>query len=382
MQITPASKFAQSVAGSSGQIATSFVGFTWGPAFGAFDPQKGTPTPKKVAFHNMLDTTASQALHNHLMVPATPRGSTDKIFATPVRGNPTATPFTRPSTVRRSTAPRRVISDREAMKELVNLVGMSARKRVIESGCKPRILTGLSIGERSSRRTSSGTVKELRFDMTPKVVPPDERVGQRRRVSSASISYTGSMASADASSRTSDPTWSRIPPQPNFTMTGTNSGSGLDEGETEDYFDGADEDDETGTEAEIPASPTPGPRPGSAMSMMSRRSQTPTVTGTFGTLPSFGSLTAGSGTTNRRNSGSYLTVPTLHPEPMPPVSTPIIPNVSPQALGRARVNSVGNQQGDSLSDNVFDQLGKRHTKLVEDISEIHRRLGELARQMG
>ena len=268
------------------------------------------------------------------------------------------------------------------MKELVNLVGMSARKRVIESGCKPRILTGLSIGERSSRRTSSGTVKELRFDMTPKVVPPDERVGQRRRVSSASISYTGSMASADASSRTSDPTWSRIPPQPNFTMTGTNSGSGLDEGETEDYFDGADEDDETGTEAEIPASPTPGPRPGSAMSMMSRRSQTPTVTGTFGTLPSFGSLTAGSGTTNRRNSGSYLTVPTLHPEPMPPVSTPIIPNVSPQALGRARVNSVGNQQGDSLSDNVFDQLGKRHTKLVEDISEIHRRLGELARQMG
>jgi hypothetical protein len=97
------------------------------------------------------------------------------------------------------------------MKELVNLVGMSARKRVIESGRKPKILTGISVGERSSRRTSSGTVKELRFDMTPRVVPPDERVKQRRRASSASLSYTASMASADASSRTSEPTWSRIP---------------------------------------------------------------------------------------------------------------------------------------------------------------------------
>ena len=271
------------------------------------------------------------------------------------------------------------------MKELVNLVGMSARKRVIESGRKPKILTGISIGERSSRRTSSGTIKELRFDMTPRVGPPDERIKQRRRTSSASLSYTGSMASADASSRASEPTWSRIPPQPNFTTTGTSSGSGLEEEGVEDYFDGVDEDDETETEAEIPASPTPGPRPGSAMSMMSKRSQTPTVTisyGTFSTLPSSGSLAAGSGTMHQRNSGNYLTVPSLYPEPISPVSTPISPTVISQSPDRVQASSVGGQEEDSLSDNVFDQLDRRHTKLVEDISGIHKRLSELARKMG
>ena len=381
--MTPASKFARSVAGNSGQAASSFIGFTWGPALDAFDPKKGTPTPKKVAFHSLLDTTGNQALHNGLMVPATPRGSTGKVFATPVRGSHTATPFTRPSTVRRSTAPRRVVSDREAMKELVNLVGMSARKRVIESGRKPRILAGMSIGERSSRRTSSGTIKELRFDMTPTVVPPDERVKQQRRVS-ASLSYTGSMASADASSRTSEPTWSRTPLQPNFTATGTSSGSGL-EGEAEDNFDSVDEDEETETETEIPASPTPGPRPGSAMSMMSRRSQTPTVTmsySTFGTMPSSGSLNAGSGAMQRRNSGSYLTVPSVYPEPAPPVHTPTPLTVTAQNPGHVRASSAGGQEEDPLSDNVFDGLNRRHTRLVEDISGIHKRLSELARQIG
>lgn len=384
MQMTPANKFAQSVPGSAGQTIPSFIGFTWGPALDAFDPKKSSPTPKKVSFHSLLETTGSQALHNHLMIPATPRGSAGKPFATPVRGNPTATPFARPSTVRRSTAPRRVISDREAMKELVNLVGMSARRRVIESGRKPRILAGMSAGERSTRRISSGTIKELRFDMTSTVVPPDEGVKQRRRVSSASLSYTGSMASADASSRGSDPTWSRLPPQPNFTITGTSSGSGLNEEETEECSDGGDV--ETETEADIPASPTPGPRPGSAMSMMSRRSQTPTVTmsygtTTFGTIPSSASLSAGSGAVQRRSSGSYLTVPSVYLEPIPPVPTPTSPTLAPSP-GRVRAHSTGNKEEHSLSDNVFDRLDKRHTKLVDDISRIHNRLSDLAGQMG
>lgn len=383
MQMTPASKFTQSVAGNAGQTGSSFIGFSWGPAFGAFDSGEDSLTPKKVSFHNALETTWNHALHNHLTVPATPQGSAGKAFATPVRGNLTATPFARPSTVRRSTAPRRVISDREAMKELVNLVGMSARKRVIESGRKPKILSGMSVGERSSRRTSSGTIKELRFDMTSIVLPPDERVKQRPRTSSGSLSYTSSMASADASSRASEPTWSRIPPQPNFTITGTSSGSGLEGEEADDYFEGVDE--ETETETDIPASPTPGPRPGSAMSMMSKRSQTPTVTmsyGTFGTLPSSSSLNAGSGATQRRSSGSYLTVPSVYPEPMPPVSDPILDTIAPRSPSRGRAGSAGNEGGDSLSDNVFDRLDKRHSKLVEDISGIHRRLGDLARQMG
>ena len=385
MQMTPASKFAQSVTGSAGQKIPSFIGFTWGPALDAFDPKKSSPTPKKVSFSNMLEITGSQVFHHHLMTPATPRGSTGKTFTTPVRGNPNATPFARPSTVRRSTAPRRVISDREAMRELVNLVGMSARRRVIESGRKPTILAGMSIGERSSRRTSTGTIKELRFDMTTTVAPPDEGAKQRRRVSSASLSYTGSMASADASSRGSELTWSRMPPQPNFTITGTSSGSGLDGEEADDCSDGVDE--ETETEADIPASPTPGPRPGSAMSMMSRRSQTPTVTmsnGTFGTLPSSASLSAGSGTVQRRSSGSYLTVPSVYPEPIPPATTtsPSPPTVAPRTSGRVRADSTGDKQEDPLADNVFERLDRRHAKLAEDISGICDRLSDLARQMG
>lgn len=385
MQMTPASKFAPSVTGIANQTGSLFIGFTWGPALDAFNPKKGPPTPKKASFRTTLETMGTQPLHNHLIVPATPRGNTGKTFVTPVRGNPTATPFARPSTVRRSTAPRRIMSDREAMKELVNLVGMSARKRVIESGRKPRILSGMSIGERSTRRTSSGTVKELRFDMVSTVVPPDERIKQRRRVSSASLSYTNSMASVDASSRTSEPTWSRMPPQPNFTITGTSSGSGIDGEEAEDYFEGVEEEIETETETEIPASPTPGPRPGSAMSMMSKRSQTPTVTtscGTFGTLPSSVSLNTGSGAVQRKSSGSYLTVPSVYPEPIPPVPTPIIPVVAPRSPHRGRAGGAGSQEEDSLSDGVFDRLDRRHTKLVEDISGIHERLGDLARQMG
>ena len=382
MQMTPASKFTQSVAGNAGQAA-SFIGFTWGPALDTFDPKNGSPTPKKVAFHSLLDTTGNQALHNRLMVPATPRGSSGKVFATPVRGNPTGTPFARPSTVRRSTAPRRVVSDREAMKELVNLVGMSARKRVIESGRKPRILAGMSVGERSSRRTSSGTIKELRFDMTPTIVPPDEKTKQRRRASSASLSYTSSMVSADASSRMSDPTWSRNPLQLN-PILGASFGSGLEEEEVEGYLDGADEDEETETETEteIPASPTPGPRPGSTTSMMSRRSQTPTVTMSYGSFPSSGSLNTGPGTIQRRSSGSYLVVPNMHPEPMPPVPTPTPLIVTAPSPGRVRASSVGNVEEDSLSDSVFDGLGRRHAKLVEDISGIRKRLSEFAQQIG
>lgn len=84
----------------------------------------------------------------------------------------------------------------------------------------------------------------------------------------------------------------------------------------------------------------------------------------------------------RRSSGSYLTVPSVYPEPIPPAPTPIMPTVTPRSPHRGRAGSVGSQEEDSLSDGVFDRLDGRHTKLVEDISGIHERLGDLARQMG
>jgi hypothetical protein len=57
------------------------------------------------------------------------------------------------STIRR-TAPRRGVPDREAMKQqLVDCVGMSARKKVLESGRKPKILNIFS--SKSGRRENS-----------------------------------------------------------------------------------------------------------------------------------------------------------------------------------------------------------------------------------
>ena len=83
---------------------------------------------------------------------------------------PMRTPFTFPrSSVRKpGSTVKRAVSDREAMKQLVDCVGLSARNKVLESGRKPRVLTLASLGVGPSLK------KELRFDYA--VEPIRDRV--------------------------------------------------------------------------------------------------------------------------------------------------------------------------------------------------------------
>ncbi|KAK0475728.1 kinase-like domain-containing protein [Armillaria novae-zelandiae] len=152
----------QSSAGSS----QGFIGFTWGPMTTAFpdlaprEPVTGTlNTPKLLGLSH---ATIGSTTVPHLLTP-TPNTHP---FSTPIRSGP-RTPYqtlSRNSTARRTTVTKRPVSEREAMKQLIDCVGMSAHKKVLESGRKPHILT--SIG----RRSRSASLKELRFH--PQGDPP------------------------------------------------------------------------------------------------------------------------------------------------------------------------------------------------------------------
>ena len=226
--------------------ATSFIGFSWGPTRDVFEND---------------DLNVDHSLHpgisatpRLLRPPTTPLsskvglpGATPQLypFMTPVRPNG-MTPFQtlpRASTVRR-TVQRRAVSDREAMKQLVSLVGMSARKKVLESGRKPRILT-------SGKSSRTSTLKELRFDRSVMVVNADSGVSYRM-----------------------DPTTTTTTDSVSLRMSGSLSGtsSSVPAGLL------VPTDSDVSTESDAPWSPSPSPRPGSALSMMSKRSQTPTVT--------------------------------------------------------------------------------------------------------
>jgi hypothetical protein len=202
------------------QVVASFIGFSWGPKKDAFpSPESCRPSPPNIGTPKPLGHRSTQSTPLHR-----PLYSADTYpYATPRRPAPHTLPRT--STVcRRGTAQRRVVSDREAMKQLVDCVGMSARKKVLESGRKPRVLT-LPL---SRSRSSSGVKKDVRFG------PP--------------------------------------PPQPNIAFGedgGDDSSRGV-AGGVVDYLAGSDY-----SESEGPPSPSPSPRPGSALS---RRSATPTIT--------------------------------------------------------------------------------------------------------
>ncbi|KAF9233760.1 kinase-like domain-containing protein [Melanogaster broomeanus] len=199
---------------SSSQTDAAFIGFSWGPSREAFPLLDGS-TGQRVK--DVL--TTSRPL---LPVQASPYPSHGlsqvasihlNAFATPVRPYNETLNHTLPrtSTIRR-TAMRRAVSDREAMKQLVDCIGMSARKKVLASGRKPRILHSIH------RSRSNIIKKELRFGL-PAIV----------------------------TNRTYD------------SSEGAESGS------------------------EGPPSPSPSSRPVSAMSMLSRRSATPTTTGSHST---------------------------------------------------------------------------------------------------
>ncbi|KAH8999698.1 kinase-like protein [Lactarius hatsudake] len=201
-----------------------FIGFSWGPTDDAF-PDAPLATPP----------TSSPSMHSarHVPVPQTPLEIARSELKTPMRriGTGTAGTLPRPSTLRR-TAPRRAVSDREAMRQLVDCIGLSARKKVLEAGRTPRSALA-SAGARAKPKTLRfATHAPLNF--TNSTAGPDGDSGTLSSALALALAISDDEESDGASASTSD-----APPSP---------------------------------------SPSPGPRPGSAMSMLSRRSVTPTTT--------------------------------------------------------------------------------------------------------
>lgn len=160
------------------------------------------------------------------------------------------------------------------MKQLVECIGMSARKKVLASGRKPRLL------QSRGRSFSNPIRKELRFGLQPVI---------------ANRTYdTDDLPSA--------------PPDV--------------EAATEE------------TESDGPPSPSPGPRPGSAMSILSRRSVTPTISGSY--------------------SARLLSLP------------PAI-----LLADESREEFISNSQDDKKN---FESLENRHVAMMSDLAVIEERL--------
>lgn len=320
---------------SSSSEHASFIGFSWGPPADEFNLVDSESLPDQCAGNyanpiGMRSLQASQSILTHFdgKVQSTPIPNSHR-FSTPIR-YPTATPYTnsaRTGTIRRS-APRRTVSDREAMKQLVDCVSMSARKKVLESGRKPRVLTSFSRGGSSSR-------KELRFVSSPIPLPdynapsPINDLSRRQR----STSFGGVDLSI-----------------PNGDHNGSLS-------VTED------------TESEGP--PSPSPRPGSAMS---RRSTTPTLTSITSQRLGFASLSVNGGNVAAPN-------PDFHMDANVP---------SDQGLNAARhaetntglsANRPRARTVSSYTPSEFDDLEERHAVLMRDIGELEDRLSNLTSLM-
>ncbi|CAK5274156.1 unnamed protein product [Mycena citricolor] len=267
----------------------AFIGFSWGPAEDAF--------PADVNSAADLDSTPRP-----LRVPSTPQPRGQTItpsyypFLTPIRPGSGTIHQTLPRSTLRRTSGRRSVSDREAMKQLADCIGMSARKKVLESGRKPRVLPSFS------------SQKALRF--LPAVTIQDYASSSQYRA------------------------------RPRVAV----SGSG--EETTEDESDG-------------PPSPSPTPRPGSAMSMISRRSATPTLTGTI-------SLRSGANATS-------LSVPRSNRSAA--VS-------QDQSADDADAPSSHAAAIPAFEDMSIDELEARFAVLMQNIMGLEDRLDQVSHQIG
>ncbi|KIY74179.1 kinase-like protein [Cylindrobasidium torrendii FP15055 ss-10] len=143
------------------ETSSAFIGFSWGPKVDSFPESAMTPVLSRSASAVRIPRSVSpMPTPGPPPIWSTPLPATNTRFSTPLRSGSTRTPYqtlsvNRNSTIRR-TVGRRTINEREALRQLVDLVGMSARKRVMESGRKPRHLL--------STRNRSGSIKELRFE--------------------------------------------------------------------------------------------------------------------------------------------------------------------------------------------------------------------------
>ncbi|EMD39026.1 hypothetical protein CERSUDRAFT_93065 [Gelatoporia subvermispora B] len=285
-QATPSQTFGRSILRD--QPSAAFIGFSWGPPVDAFP---GTPLKYEPPLPPSDDIATPRPLQR-VFAPPTPfdpftstHQETPKLqrypFATPMRPSamtPHAT-LPRTGTVRR-TAPRRAVSDREAMKQLVDCIGMSARKKVLESGRKPRILASVS---------RSSALKSLRFDTSVMVVGGSGVSYKLDSALGSETTQTTSLSSGSVSSL-------QVP------MVA------LDDSGTSD------------DDSSVPPSPSPSPRPGSAMSIMSKNSVR-SRSGSLSDMISRRRLSTGSLT-----SSSVISLPTKPPEP------PQLPTLTDETL--------------------------------------------------
>ncbi|KAJ7220714.1 kinase-like protein [Mycena pura] len=298
----------------------AFIGFSWGPPADAFSELLGdtSQTPARPSLSPLSRTATPLPVSVRLSVPLiTPhlRMHLSPVALTPA---PHSYPFLTPmrpsvgmmpghqtlprvsSASARRTAGGRPVSDREAMKQLAECVGMSARKRVLESGRKPHVLTSIS----------SHKNKALRFPPLPPAITVPHFASSQGRLRPAAVAVVPGSA-----------------------------------------------EETTESESEGPPSPSPTPRPGSAMSVLSRRSGTPTMTGTY------------SGRSGVLGGGS--------------VSLSL-----PRALSRSRSRSSGRDAEGSdpdttpaaspasptFEDRTFDELEDKHAAIMEDILLLEDRL--------
>ena len=271
------------------QAEPFFIGFSWGPTADAFPGAPMAPaTPASVHAHSTSDLT--------------PAATTTELV-TPVRR---IASLSYTSALRRTrTAPRRAVSDREAMRQLVDCIGLSARKKVLAAGRTPR-----------SALAAATLSKTLRF-ATYSPAPLDFANAMDCDGSSASIRNNGDSSNAE---------------------------------DMMFALGAAGEDESDGTSAsDAPPSPSPSPRPGSAMSILSRRSATPTATLPHSPLPK---------EIHERSTGR-------RDEAMTP----------PQPWSLPVTYSSPDSEDDGLG-----ALEERHRALMGEIASIEGRVGAMRRQ--
>ncbi|KAI0310310.1 hypothetical protein OF83DRAFT_1295902 [Amylostereum chailletii] len=243
------------------QAATFFIGFSWGSPKDAFpssslspptqphQTQTQTQTPRPLPTRHLTPTPfrtlppSATPLRYPFATPHKPAQTTPNGFST----------LPRASTVRR-TAPRRAVSDREAMRQLVDCIGMSAQKKVLAAGRTPRTIGRTPAGG-SLRRLGfalgpnggGGTTKSLRFLPAPIEIGHNSH---RRDVAVGEDTTAGS--SVDASGRVLD--WnmaaSAILMDSNIVLGGPQGNQGLVDSTDiwEDYLVHADERDKARAE--------------------------------------------------------------------------------------------------------------------------------------
>lgn len=135
----------------------AFIGFSWGPRLSAFTSHSISDSEPQAKLHRepvvMTPRPPPAIRHRSGLVPEV----ISQPFSTPIRR--TSLPYTlggvslqrTVEVTGQRTKEKRLLSDREAMQQLVDCVGMSAHKKVLASGKKPRFLHTIGSQKKSGR---------------------------------------------------------------------------------------------------------------------------------------------------------------------------------------------------------------------------------------